>query len=90
MARQHPKQQSEPDSVFVMKVILFFLLGSLWVRFEASIFGADSIALPVGLLIGLYFAHHDHFQIDKKIEYVVLLIATLLSFVAPIGFVLTI
>lgn len=80
------KQTTEPDSVYFLKLVLYFLLGCLWVQFG----GDDGFALPVGLLIGIIFATHDHFQIDRKIEIAVLLIATILSFVAPIGFVLNV
>jgi ABC-type dipeptide/oligopeptide/nickel transport system permease component len=52
--------------------------------------GGDGIVIPVGLLIGLVFATHDHFKIDRKIEIVVLLIASVLSYLLPIGFVLSI
>jgi len=81
----------EADSTFLLKIFLYFLLGSLWVRFDVS--GGDTlqtVGIPVGLLLGLYFAHHEHFQIDRKIEYVVLLVAMILSYISPIGFVLVI
>lgn len=78
------KQQKETDGVYAFKIVLYFLLGCLWVQAFN-----DSVALPIGLLIGIVFASHDHFAIDRKIEYVVLLIATILSFIAPIGFVLS-
>lgn len=80
MAKRHQKQ--ETDSVYFLKILLFFILGSIW--FKHSQF----LPVPVGLLAGLLFAHHDHFQIDRKIEYAVLLAAAVLSFVAPIGVVL--
>jgi hypothetical protein len=52
--------------------------------------GDSGIAMPVGLLFGLVLVSHDHFKIDRKIEYAVLLFAAILSFIAPIGFVLSI
>lgn len=76
----------EPDSVYFLKLVLYFLLGCLWVR----IGGENGISLPIGLVIGILFASHDHFQIDRKIEIAVLLIATVLSFIAPIGFILSV
>ena len=81
-----PAERPEKDSVYIFKLVLFFILGCLWVR----IGGADGLPLPIGLLFGIIFAGHDHFQIDKKIEFAILLIATILSFIAPIGFVLDI
>lgn len=85
------KTKIEADSTFVLKIFLYFLLGSLWVRFGGSDDSSlQSIGIPAGLLVGLYFAKHEHFQIDRKIEYVVLLLAMVLSYVAPVGFVLVI
>jgi ethanolamine transporter EutH len=83
-----PKPKTnEPDSLYFLKILMFFLIGSIWVRFVHfnPLPGINS--LPVGLIVGLIFASHDHFQIDRKIEYLVLLIAALLSFIAPIGLV---
>lgn len=80
------KKTSEPDSVYFLKLVLYFLLGCLWVQ----IGGENGIALPVGLALGLIFASHDHFKIDRKVELAVLLVATILSYIAPIGFVLTV
>lgn len=75
---------NEPDSIFFLKIVLYFLLGCLWVSV------GDGIVIPVGLLIGLVFATHDHFKIDRKIEISVLLIAAVLSYLLPVGFVLSI
>jgi hypothetical protein len=41
--------------------------------------------LPIGFLIGLIFASREHFRIDKKIEYAILLVAMLVGFWLPIG-----
>jgi len=83
MAKKKSKTY-EPDSIFFLKIILYFLLGCLWVSV------GDGVVIPVGLFIGLVFATHDHFKIDRKIEIAVLLIASVLSYLLPIGFVLSI
>lgn len=80
------KPAPEKDSVYFLKLVLFFLVGCLWVELG----GEQGVPLPVGLVFGVLLASHEHFQIDRKIEYAILLIATILSFIAPIGFVLTI
>lgn len=78
---------TESDSVYFLKVVLFFILGSIWLDLHTEwLPGVTS--LPLGLVIGVVFASHDHFMIDRKIEYVVLLGAALLSYLAPIGLVL--
>jgi hypothetical protein len=82
------KQPYEPDSVFFLKAVVFLILGSQWIYIESG--NEWQIPIPVGLIIGLVFATHEHFQIDKKIEYVILLFATFLSFWLPIGLVVQI
>ena len=84
-ATKKKKQPVEKDSVFFMKIIFFYLLGSMWVRLVGV--GADdvTISIPLGFLIGIFFARHEHFAIDRKLEYVVLLVAMVLSFYLPVG-----
>ena len=84
--KRKPKQPVEKDGVYCLKLVLFFVLGCMWLRFG----GTTGTPVPIGLMFGILFASHDHFQIDKKIEYAILLVATILSFIAPIGFVLDI
>ncbi|MBW3538407.1 hypothetical protein KY386_02855 [Candidatus Parcubacteria bacterium] len=64
----------ETDSVYFLKILLYLILGLLWLRRDGK------TIIPIGLLLGLLFAHHDHFQIDRKIEYAILLVAALLAF----------
>jgi hypothetical protein len=87
MASKKQKQKAEElDGIYLLKIVMFFLLGCLWVNIGTN----PGLPVPIGLFIGIVFATHDHFKIDRKIEYVVLLMATVLSFIAPIGFVLNI
>lgn len=86
MAKNKQKTAKESDSVYFLKIVLFFLLGCLWINFG----GENGIAIPFGLAIGFIFASHDHFNTDRKIEIAVLLFATILSYFLPIGFVLQI
>lgn len=78
------KHKQESTSVYFLKILLFFIIGTIWIRpREGTILMLPGI--PIGLLVGFIFATHDHFQIDRKIELAVLLGASVLSFVAPIG-----
>lgn len=77
-------EKPEQDGVYLLKIVLYFVLGCLWVRI------GNNISLPVGLVIGGLLASHEHFQIDRKVEYAILLVAAILSYIAPIGFVLSI
>lgn len=89
MANKKPTPQTEPDSVFFLKIVVYFIIGVQWVRLVGLGDAEQSeFAIPVGLLFGVILARHDHFAIDRKIEYAVLLIAAVLSYAAPIGFVI--
>jgi uncharacterized membrane protein len=88
-----PKKSSPPqetDSAYFLKLILYVLLGTFWLRFASPItIGYLTLnGFPLGLLLGLLFASHDHFQIDRKIEYAILVIVTIITFFLPAGIVL--
>jgi len=90
MAKQK-KSASETDSAYFLKLVLYVILGSLWLKFDQPIALSDSFALnglPVGLFAGLFFAAHDQFQVDRKIEYAILLITAIVSLFLPIGIIL--
>ena len=76
-------RSQELDGVYLLKLALYVILGSLWVKLSHS--NNLNIPLPVGLVIGLLFANHEHFQIDRKIEYAVLLVAMMVGYFAPYG-----
>ena len=75
------KQSS--DSAYFLKLVLCLILGSLWIKITDG--NTLQIPLPVGLLVGLVFVSHQHFRIDRKIEYGVLLVAALVGFWLPVG-----
>lgn len=77
------KSSSELDGVYLLKLLLYMLLGSLWVKISHS--NGLNIPVPLGLILGLVFTSHEHFQIDRKIEYAVLLVAMLFGYFAPYG-----
>lgn len=78
---------TELDSVYVLKLVLFLMLGSQWLYISER--GVGQIPIPVGAILGLFFAMHDHFQIDRKVEYAVLLVAMFVGFWLPMGLVIT-
>lgn len=83
MAKNKPKKQQAFDGVYLLKLLLYVLLGSMWIKFSSG--NTVGIAVPIGLIVGLIFASHEHFQIDRKIEYAVLIIAMLFGYFAPYG-----
>jgi hypothetical protein len=72
----------EMDSVFILKLVLFLILGSQWLHIEST---SGDLPIPVGAIVGIFFAMHEHFKIDRKIEYAILLLAMFVGFWLPMG-----
>lgn len=77
------RNKTETDSAYFLKLVLYVIVGSLWIKITKG--DGMQIPIPVGFIVGLIFTTHEHFKIDRKIEYAVLLIAMLIGFWAPIG-----
>lgn len=91
MVKKVPRQRSaEPDSIYFLKLVLYVVLGSFWLKFNQPILIGNLLihGFPLGLVVGLMFAAHDHFQIDRKIEYALLIVVTIITFFLPAGIVL--
>ena len=84
MAKKRSKSQ-ELDSVYFLKIVLYVIIGSQWIYLTNST-ASTQIPVPLGLILGLWFAAHEHFQIDRKIEYALILIASVIGFWAQTGF----
>lgn len=82
-AAKHGSSTSELDGVYLLKLLLYVLMGSVWVKFGHG--DNLNIPIPIGLFVGLLFTGHEHFRIDRKIEYAVLLVAMLVGYFAPYG-----
>ena len=86
MAKSKQKTKAatqELDSVYFLKLIMYVIIGTQWLHIQTS--SGSQIPVPIGLGVGILFAMHDHFQLDRKIEYAVLLIAMLVGYLAQIG-----
>lgn len=81
--RSAPKraEAKEPDSIYFLKLVLYMILGAQWLRLTYTF----TLPIPIGLIVGLLFARTERFQIDRKIEYAVLLVATFIGFWLPLG-----
>ena len=88
MVKKKQKRVKETDSAYFLKMVMYLIVGSQWLRIESL--PEWSVPIPLGLLIGIWFASHDHFKIDRKIEFAVLLVATVVSFWLPVGIVIQI
>lgn len=78
------KPTASLDSSYFLKLVLYLIVGSQWLRLTYHS-GTSQIPVPLGLIIGMLFAAHDHFQIDRKIEYALLLIAAMIGFWSQVG-----
>ena len=84
--RTQTATNNESDSAYFLKIILYFILGTFWMRLlNVDVGSFRDISLPLGLIVGVVFASREQFQIDRKIEYAILLGATILSFYLPVG-----
>jgi hypothetical protein len=89
MAKRKATEATEKDSTYFLKLVLYIILGSFWLKFSSPLVMGDLHinGFPLGLVIGLLFASHDHFQVDRKIEYAILIIVTIICFYLPAGIV---
>jgi hypothetical protein len=72
-----PSVVQEMDGVYLLKLVLYLIIGSQWVRVTR---GGTTIPIPIGVIIGYFFARSERFQIDRKLEFAVLLMAMFISF----------
>lgn len=85
--RSRKSQNRELDSVYLLKMLIYLVLGSFWLRLTNT--GQTwQIPLPIGLIIGLFIASRETFQIDRKLEYAILLMAMFIGFWLPIGLII--
>lgn len=78
------QENQEMDGVFLLKIVLFVILGSIWLKVTYSGDGL-TLPIPIGLIVGILFTTHEYFRVDRKIEYAVLASAALFGYVAPYG-----
>jgi uncharacterized membrane protein len=80
-------KQTEADSAYFLKIVLYIVLGTFWLKFSSPVSVGPVMlsGLPIGLVLGVLFASHDHFQVDRKIEYALLIIVTILTYFLPAG-----
>lgn len=77
------KNTHESDGAYFLKLVLFLIFSSMWLRIEYS--NGTVLPLPLGAAIALIYAMHDHFQIDRKVELALILVGMFIAFWLPIG-----
>ena len=83
--------ESEPDSKFLLKLVVVVLIATLWLKFSQphDWLGVTFTAIPIGVFIGLLLIHiFEHFQTDRKIWFAVIVIVGILSYFVPAGIVI--
>jgi hypothetical protein len=88
MAKRKQKANDELDTIYFLKLVTYLVLGSLWIKITDG--QSVQVPIPIGCMIGLVMASHDHLQMDRKIGYAVLLVAMLIGFWAPFGIYISI
>jgi hypothetical protein len=73
MKKVMKKISRETDGVYFLKILLYFILGMIWVKYNGW------VVFPLGLVVGIIFTHNDHFAIDRKVEYAVLIVSALIG-----------
>ena len=58
---------------YILKVLMYLLIGCVWLKFDGY------LVFPIGAAVGALLAQKDHFVIDRKIEYAVLVVSALLG-----------
>jgi hypothetical protein len=66
----------EPDNVYFLKILIYFVAGTIWIKYNGY------VIFPLGLILGVILAQKDHFAIDRKVEYAILLISAIIGLLA--------
>lgn len=78
------KNAHELDTIYLLKLVMYLIVGAQWIRIT-NYTGSTLLPIPIGLIMGLLFAAHDHFKIDRKIEIAVLVVAMFVGFWNQVG-----
>jgi hypothetical protein len=86
MAKQSKAKTSaqQTDGAFLLKLVLYLMLGFQWFRLVNDNL-TKQVPIPIGLVVGILFAQHEIFKIDRKLEYAVLLVSMLIGFWSQVG-----
>lgn len=73
---------TEYDSIYFLKILLYLVISTAWIA------PGGQRLIPIGLLMGLLIVRHERFQIDRKVEYAIMLVGAVLGLVG-IGITVT-
>ena len=81
----------ERDSIFLLKLVLSILAGSLWLKFSSPVNLGEVVfsGFPLGLIVGLLIiSRFETRSENRKIFYAVIFICAVISFFVPSGIVI--
>lgn len=90
-SRRGNEKIMETDGKYFLKLVLCFILGTLWIKFKAPLMIGDFSfnGLPVGFLFGvLVVSQFEKLQYNRKIWYAILIVVTVVSYFLPAGIVI--
>lgn len=88
--RYYKEKIYESDSTYFLKLVVFALLGTFWIKFAQPIewLGMPIGGVPAGFLIGsILVRRFEKYQSNRKIWYAILLVVTIISHFVPAGIV---
>lgn len=91
ISRSSYERVFESDGTYLLKLVSFVLLGTLWLKFmqPVSWLGMPLTGIPIGFLIGLLLVRKfEKHQIDRKIWYAILIVVTIICYFVPAGIVI--
>ena len=91
VSRRGFEKVSETDGTYFLKLVIFLLLATLWLKFESPVewLGVPINALPLGIVLGLILVHLvEKYQFNRKIWYAVLLTVGIISYFVPAGIII--
>jgi hypothetical protein len=91
VSRPAQERLFESDSTYFLKLVVFVLLGTLWLKFQQPIswLGIPLRGFPVGFLAGLVLVNRfEKYQSDRKIWYAILVVVTIICYFVPAGVVI--
>lgn len=86
----YEKLVSEPDGVYVLKLVGILVLGTFWVKLAAPLKWSDILitGIPVGAIAAIILIRvFEKNFFDRKIWYAVLAMSSLISYFVPAGIV---
>lgn len=90
LSRNRREVTNENDTSFLLKLVFVTLLSTVWIRFADPVMlgGLPFGAIPLGAVVAiLLITRLEHYQFNRKIWYTVVVLMTVITYVASVGIV---